>query len=399
MFQIPDYVNAILEKLNASGFEAYLAGGCVRDFLMGKTPADFDITTSAEPNETKECFSDYTIIETGIKHGTVTVVTKGGNVEITTYRIDGEYKDSRHPEKVTFSKNLKDDLKRRDFTVNAMAYNFKDGLVDLYRGREHIDKKIICCVGEADKRFSEDSLRILRGLRFASVLNFKIEEKTSESIIKNREMLCNISVERIFVELKKLICGDNVSRILIKYRSVIEIVIPDFKNISKEQYELLSLGLNKCEKDVNLRLTLFLSAFEAEKAAAVLRELKSDSKTVSFVKNTLNALPYEIKAEKAEIKRFLKENSYEIFKAVIKIKNITENKETEKISSMAEEIIKNNECFSLKQMKVDGRDLINNFGLSGSVIGETLEKLLEDVIDGKVKNEKSELISRILEKI
>jgi len=386
MFLIPEYVNSIIERLNANGFEAYLAGGCVRDFLMGKIPADYDIATSATPYETKECFFDYPVIETGLIHGTVTVVTRGGNIEITTYRIDGDYKDNRHPEKVEFSKNIKEDLKRRDFTVNAMAYNKKDGLVDLFFGQKHIKEKIIACVGNPDERFKEDALRILRGMRFASVLGFKIEEKTALSIIKNKALLKNISSERIFTEFKKLICGKNASEILYTYREVIGVFIPDFEKISNS----IISNIQKCEDA--LRLAFILSFLKPDEATAILKKLKADNKTVSFVRNVLKALSIELREDKSGIKSFLKENSLEVLMAVIKIKNITENKKIQNLYRIIEEITENKECYSLAQLDLDGNDLMNNLGLSGNAIGAALNKALNGVIDGDVSNKKGELL-------
>ena len=195
----------VVTELQAAGFEAYIVGGCVRDRLMGIKPHDFDITTEAFPAETSESFHDCDIILTGLKHGTVTVVYEGENIEITTFRTDGEYLDNRHPENVTFVRNISEDLSRRDFTVNAMAYNPDEGLIDLFDGEKDIEHKIIRCVGDADTRFNEDGLRILRAMRFASVLEFEVEEKTADSVIRNRDLLKNISVERIYAELTKLI--------------------------------------------------------------------------------------------------------------------------------------------------------------------------------------------------
>lgn len=392
MFEIPESVNFVIKNLNKNGYEAYLAGGCVRDFLMNKKPADYDIATSAEPFEVKKCFSECKLIETGIKHGTVTVVVSGFSIEITTYRIDGEYKDGRHPDAVSFSKNLADDLKRRDFTVNAMAYHPKTGLVDLYMGKEHINKKIISAVGEADKRFNEDALRILRALRFASVFGFSIERKTGESIIKNRELLLKISAERVFAELKKLLSGENAERIVLEYRSVFELIIPDFKNLSDDCYSNMAYKLSHTDSDILLRLCVFFSPLDAKKAEYALKSLKADNKTIAFVKKTLNGLEYDFKENKPSVKRFLRDNSEEILNAVIKIRSIAENNKMRKIKDISHEILKNNECFNLSALAVNGRDLSEHFSISGKKVGETLGFLLELVTDEKVRNDKNELL-------
>ena len=206
-FNLPEFVKKALIRTNEAGEEAFIVGGCVRDILMGKTPHDWDITTSAKPEKTKEIFSSFKTVDTGLKHGTVLVLIDGEPLEITTYRIDGEYTDCRHPDSVSFTSDIENDLSRRDFTVNAMAYNDEKGLVDLFGGEDDIRNKIIRCVGDADKRFNEDALRIMRALRFSSTLGFTIESETKKAILKNRELLNNVAKERISTELLKLLCG------------------------------------------------------------------------------------------------------------------------------------------------------------------------------------------------
>ena len=204
---IPQFVRTALDRLNECGYEGYIVGGCVRDSLLGKKPHDYDVCTNCTPDKMLEVFANFRTIETGLKHGTLTVLIEGEPVEITCYRSDGEYIGHRKPAKVTFESSLEEDLKRRDFTVNAMAYSPKEGLIDLYGGQGDLEKGIIKCVGEPEKRFDEDALRILRGLRFSSCLGFEIEEKTSKAILEQRELLKSISAERIASELKKLLCG------------------------------------------------------------------------------------------------------------------------------------------------------------------------------------------------
>lgn len=396
---MPKHIKEILDTLNANGYSAYLVGGCVRDFLMGKIPMDYDIATSALPEDTRRCFRKYPVIETGIKHGTVTVVTEFGNVEITTYRVDGEYSDKRHPETVTFSGNIAEDLKRRDFTINAMAYNEKDGLIDLFSGKQHIKEKTICCVGDAHKRFNEDALRILRALRFASVLGFKIEKNTKESIIKNKVLLKNISVERIFVELKKLLCGENATEILMEFRCVFEEFIENLSSVENEKYSFIVKSLKRLGNDINLRLSLFLSMFHKENAGLALKKLKADNKTILFVKTVIDGLKYNFENTKISVKSFLKIYSPEIFDAVISLKTVMENKNFCELIEIKNSVVENNECYSVKQLKITGKDLTDNFGISGAEIKETLEFLVDCVICNKVKNEKNSLISYLKEKI
>ena len=220
----PKEVNTIIQKLNNSGFEAFIVGGCVRDCIMGNAPHDWDICTSAKPDQTQACFCDYKTIDVGKKHGTIGVVMHGGIYEITTYRVDGEYEDNRHPQSVEFTSNINDDLSRRDFTVNAMAYNEKDGFVDSFGGREDIANKLIKCVGNPTDRFNEDSLRILRGLRFASRFDFEIEANTAKAIHDCKSLLHNVANERIREELIGILCGKSAEKILNDYRDVI---LPD----------------------------------------------------------------------------------------------------------------------------------------------------------------------------
>ena len=226
---MPKNVDTAINLLQSAGFEAYAVGGCVRDSLLGKTPNDWDITTSAKPENMKSVFADFHCIDTGIKHGTVTVVIDGEPLEITTFRLDGEYEDNRHPKSVTFTSNLGADLGRRDFTVNAMAYSNKPGTVDLFGGQNDLKNKIIRCVGDPDRRFNEDALRILRALRFASALDFEIEEKTAQSLLKNCALLGNISEERIAKELLKLVCGKGAKRILTDLAPVLFELLPELK--------------------------------------------------------------------------------------------------------------------------------------------------------------------------
>ncbi|MBR5773515.1 MAG: HDIG domain-containing protein, partial [Clostridia bacterium] len=264
---LPACIQYVISTLNDNGYESFIVGGCVRDYLMGKTPHDYDVTTSATPEQVKTCFNNNKVIETGIKHGTVTVLVDGESVEITTYRIDGEYKDNRHPELVTFSKTIDEDLRRRDFTVNAIAYNPEKGFVDLFNGIQDIKNGVISCVGNPDERFNEDGLRILRALRFTSVLDFEISKETSDSIHRNKMLILNVSPERIWTEFKKLLCGKNVRRVLLEYSDVIGVFIPEIlDSVGFEQnnpyhcYDVLTHTAHAVENapdDVVIRLAAF----------------------------------------------------------------------------------------------------------------------------------------------
>ena len=225
--KLPKAVEIAINKLKGAGHEAYIVGGCVRDALRGEEPHDYDMTTSALPEETKAIFSEYRIIETGMKHGTVTALIDSEPLEITTFRVDGAYTDHRRPEEVTFTRSLREDVARRDFTVNAMAYSPDTGVMDFWGGREDLEKGVIRAVGEPDRRFNEDALRIMRAMRFASVLDFEIDGATSDSMIRNRGLLRNISAERINAELSKLLLGDGCERILTDYAVILTEIIPE----------------------------------------------------------------------------------------------------------------------------------------------------------------------------
>ncbi|MDE5965013.1 MAG: hypothetical protein K2G65_06360, partial [Eubacterium sp.] len=268
---LSDSSKKLINLISNAGYEAYAVGGCVRDFLMQRPCDDIDITTSAKPDELEKILSDSNIkfIETGIKHGTVTAVMEDGSVfEVTTYRTEGMYSDSRHPETVTFVSDINKDLARRDFTINAIAYNDKMGFADPYNGMADIDLKIICAVGDADKRFKEDALRIMRAIRFASVLNFDIEEKTKKALFDNKELLKNISAERVYTELSKLLMGENVYNVLVEYRDIIAVVVPELEPIfNVEQntkwhiYDVwhhTAKSVEQAPKDLTLRYTMLL---------------------------------------------------------------------------------------------------------------------------------------------
>lgn len=434
---IPDYCKRIMAVLSENGFEAFLVGGCVRDSLMGFIPHDYDITTNATPDEMLRIFSGFRVIETGPKHGTITVVIDGNNVEITTYRIDGEYDDNRHPKEVSFTRSLSEDLKRRDFTVNALAFNEEQGLVDLFGGKEDLDNKLIRCVGEPDKRFNEDGLRILRAMRFASVLRFNIQEETAKSIHKNKDLLKNISAERIFAELKKLLCGKNVEEILLLYKDVIAMFIPEIKpcfdfdqNTKYHCYDVYthivkSVSAVECEE--NLRISCFFhdigkpqvyftdengtghfyghNKTSAKITENVLKRLKCDNETLKFVLQSVKYHDTEIVPTERAVKRFINKTSPSFLRSLLKIKRADaaahapkyRNREEyiNNILSVLSKIEEEKQCFSLKNLAINGNDLIELGYKPNEKMGEMLNNLLLAVIDGEVKNEKEELIKFI----
>lgn len=436
--QIPTQVKQILNALEANGFEAYIVGGCVRDSVLGKIPDDWDITTNALPFQTIKCFKTYKIVETGLKHGTVTIIIDHKPFEVTTFRIDGKYSDNRRPDNVAFTRDLKEDLSRRDFTINAMAYSSKEGLIDFFGGKNDIQNKIINCVGNPDLRFGEDALRIMRAIRFASVLDFQIENNTSISIHNNKFLLKNIAYERISTELNKLLLGDGVKRILINYVDVISEFIPEIKPmIGFEQnnpHHYLDVwqhsveSIVQCKKELICRLTMLFHdigkplcysedsqgighfyghpKYSAKIAEATLKKLRYDNFTIAKVKDLILYHDCDIKPKRKQLKRLLNKLGKETVKQLFEVK-IADTKahantcfsrieDVENSKLVLEQILEQNQCFSLKDLAVKGNDLIAIGVPKGKQIGIILNKLVDMVIDEKVPNDKNKLLDEAL---
>ena len=383
---IPDYIKKALSILEQKGFKAYLVGGCVRDFLLGKQPYDFDITTNALPEQTLKCFEGYEIIKNGMKHGTVTPIIEKKAVEITTFRTESGYSDNRHPDKVEFSAELREDLSRRDFTVNAMAYSEGEGVTDIFGGREDLKNKLLRCVGDPDKRFGEDSLRILRALRFASVLNFEIEAQTAKSIKKNIDLLKNVSAERIYGEFMKLLQGESASEILIKFSCLCRVLFGI--NLTSRQKAAL-----KKAKTADMRLAIIFIYSSPE----LLKPLKPDNKTYNRLCENINNYRLRLTNKNLGIERqelFLFNNSldYESAQRMIELKRLMGSEvDTEVFRRNLEYSKSNNHPIKISELALNGNDL-KAFGIKGRRIRQTQEKLLKAVIRGEVKNEKKELI-------
>ncbi len=384
MYILPEYVRNIIKRLEENGHEAYIVGGSVRDLLLGITPHDYDITTSCKPDEVCALFEK--TVQTGIKHGTVTVVTDCGNVEVTTYRLDGEYINHRSPEEVSFVSRLECDLARRDFTINAMAYNEKDGLVDLFGGRDDLQNKVIRAVGDADSRFKEDALRILRAVRFAARLGFEIKKSTLDGIYKNIYLLKDISAERIFSELIQILATDSPEQIAI---------ICDgggLKHLNIEKIDTPAL-LGRLDNSVNLRFYAFCKLCGAD-CEQLCRLLKTDNALKKYCSNLEYASGISKNPTKTDIKLMLRKlsvqqvNDYLNF---IKVFYLTDIKQSEKL---LEEIIGNNEAYLIKHLVVDGSYLLR-LGYRESTIGEILEGLLNVVIHDNGLNTKEKLTELI----
>ena len=431
---LPMPVARALSVLKACGYEAYIVGGCVRDSLIGRIPNDWDITTNATPEQMKACFTDFRVIETGIQHGTLTVIVEGMQLEITTYRNDGEYLDNRHPVQVTFSRHIEDDLSRRDFTVNAMAYHPQKGFVDLFGGHTDLQERIIRCVGDANTRFEEDGLRILRAIRFASVLDFDIAEDTAKAVHACKNLLLGIAAERIREEFCKLICGPGAVRILREYIDVVAVFLPEldrcvgFEQNTKyhcyDVFEHTLHALELCENDdLITRLGILLhdigkplcytedeqgGHFKGHAPAGVeltreiLSRLRFDNETIRRMELLVEWHDIPLSAEKKRVKRLMQRIKDEDILRLLEIKRcdrlahapdfVELPPDLARIPSVVEEIRAEDACLSLRTLAVDGSDLMALGVPEGKKIGEMLHVLLDAVIDEKLPNQKEALL-------
>lgn len=436
MIKLPSQVNKALALLEEAGFEAYAVGGCIRDSLMGEIPLDYDVTTSALPRATERVFSSYKVIETGIKHGTVTVIIDSVPIEITTYRVEGQYFDRRHPGSVCFTKSLREDVARRDFTMNAVAFAPDVGIVDYFGGKKDIEAGVIRCVGNPERRFKEDALRIMRALRFASVTGFEIEEKTLSAMEENKGLLQDISAERVRDELTKLLCGRHAEKCIVENADIIGEVIPEildmkgFRQCNPHHiHDVLThsaVAVGAIGATPTLRLaTLFHdigkpkcfsldsdsvghffghASISAELTEKIMSRLKFDNDTKQKVTELVRLHDLQIESSEKAVKRVLNKISPEMFFDLLQLKradNLAQSPEYrdrqryyDELESMAKEIIEKEECFSLRDLAVDGNDLITIGFPQGKEIGKVLAMLLEEVIEGKLSNDREELIKK-----
>lgn len=439
----------ILKKLESAGFRAYIVGGCVRDMIMGREISDFDITTDALPEQIVKTFADERVIPTGIKHGTVTVMYCNEPFEITTFRIDGEYSDSRRPDNVEFTTSLREDCARRDFTMNALAMDCNGDIYDYFGGMDDAKNHIIRCVGDPEQRFTEDALRILRAIRFASVLGFEIEQSTAESALQLRQRLDFISAERIRTELVKLICGENCVEVMLKYHEIIEQIIPELgKCFNFSQYSpyhkydvyghiIRAVGNAPSDNEL-LRIALLFhdigkpdtfrldkngrghfkghAGASAEIALKIMKRLKFDNKTIDTA-CTLIAMhgdKFDFGGDDrenmpvSEIKHIISKIGAENFFLLLELKKadnsakndfvLDENNIIDKIAETAHRLVAENCCMSLTQLAVNGNDL-KSIGFRGREIGECLNGLLDKVMDGELENIHGELLNSAREMI
>lgn len=435
--EVPEPVSYIIQELEKCGYEAYMVGGCVRDSVLGRKPHDYDICTSATPDEILKAFPNEEIILTGLQHGTVTILINKEPFEITTYRIDGDYSDNRRPDNLTFTKNLVEDLRRRDFTINAMAYNPKTGLIDSFNGMEDIKYKKIRCVGSAEDRFNEDALRILRAIRFATQLGFAEDPETSYEIHKQYKRLQNISIERINSEFCKIVSSDEFCVELVLYPDVFSLFIPELKDMIGFQqnnpyhaYDVFNHTIHAIEEcdseDLTVRLAVFFHDFgkphsyqdgedgirhfkghgkvSAEIADSIIKRLRFDNETRNNVVELVYYHDATFEVGKKYVKRWLNKIGEKQFRRLLEVRKADikgQNPDYEKsriekvnnIESILEEIIQEQECFSLKDLAVNGDDVKQTMNLKeGKNVGYWLNEILKRVIDGELKNNKDDLI-------
>ena len=403
---LPSKVKYIIDKIYENNYEAYIVGGCVRDTILGIEPNDYDITTNAMPKVIMEIFKEFRCIETGIEHGTVSVVIDEDIYEITTYRIEGEYKDHRRPENVDFTNKLDEDLKRRDFTINSMAYNEKEGLIDLFGGKVDLENKIIKTVGNPYDRFNEDGLRMIRAIRFSSKLDFKIESNTLLAIYDNAQIIKNISLERITDEFNKTILSNKPENIIYLFKTQ----LLNYLNISSEKdeqkiiqmYKKFAL-LSKFDKVLIKRLVALDYLIEELNinCKSFCKELVYSKKIIKNHDIILNLMKEtEIKAlNKVKVKKILNKIDKNLFEEYLDINRVIYEgeKNFDKIIDILKEIEENKECYRVKDLEVDGKDIMA-LGYKNKDIGQVLNYLLEEVISNPTLNKKDLLIKKIKEK-
>lgn len=437
MTEIPKYVGDVLSALEAAGHEAWCVGGCVRDTLLGRTPEDWDVTTDALPEETMALFGPHAF-PTGLRHGTVTVRSGHKSVEVTTYRVDGAYHDHRRPDEVTFTRSLEEDLRRRDFTVNAMALSLGGELRDPFGGQADLKAGVLRCVGEPDRRFDEDALRILRGLRFAAVLGFAIDPATAAGIHQNRELLRDIAAERIQAELFKLLCGEAAAEVLREYPDVVGVFWPevlpmvgfDQRNFHHcyDVWEHTLHAVAAVPGDPVLRCVMLLHdigkpncftvdekglghfyghpAISRDLADGMLRRLKCGNELRETIVRLVEWHDRNIPRTDKAIRKALRALGEQDLRRLILVKradNLAQaprfwdrQAEIDKAEEILDRLLAEDACFSLKQMAVKGKDL-TAMGLSGPAVGRTLNVLLERVVDGELPNEREALLEAVRE--
>ncbi len=437
---LPEKIDELLLRLEGAGFAAYIVGGFVRDSIMNIESHDFDVATSAAPKEVERVFSDCRVIETGIKHGTVTVLFGEYSVEVTTFRVESGYSDHRHPDSVSFSGRIEDDLSRRDFTMNGIAVNPRLGTVDPFGGRKDIEDGIIRCIGDPKERFSEDPLRILRAVRFSATLGFSIEEKTAAAVHEMKDELKSVSKERIFAELTRLLCGKHVRKAMMEFPEIFCGIVPYLElQINYDQhskyhnsvlYEHTARAVESAPADPALRLAMLFHdtgkpfrrtidendpeiwhyAAHADESTRIAEEILREYKCPNALRERVCAIvryhDIPVDLSKKAVKRALARYGFELYRDVMLAHTADDNAKADfvkpriqdelKAIEIAEQIERERPCFTLKDLAVSGRDLLK-FAEESPAIGKTLRALLDEVVEEKLPNEKQALLERAAE--
>lgn len=437
--QIVSPVLQVLNRLTEAGYEAFVVGGCVRDSLMSRPPHDWDVTTNAPPDEIQRILSGFAVIPTGLAHGTVTVLADGLPVEVTTYRVDGVYTDHRHPDRVCFTTSLQEDLARRDFTVNAMAYHPTAGLVDPFCGQQDLESRLIRCVGDPAKRLKEDALRIMRALRFASVLSFSVDASTAEALRQQAGQLSTVSAERLYHELLALLCGERAGDVLLAYPQVLAMVIPEITAMCGcpqrhpchcfDVYEHTAHSVAASPPDPLIRLTMLFhdagkpacrsqdesgcdhfyghAKQSAALAEARLMALKADRHTVDTVTRLVSLHDAIFPPTRPVVRRWLGRLGEKDFRRLLAVKRADleaqapsvrpkRRREWRQMAALLDEVCAGQLCFSRKQLAVNGRNLAQLGIPPGPAMGKILDRLLEDVVEERLSNEKDTLLQEAI---
>jgi len=418
---IPKDVKFLIDKIYENGYEAYIVGGCVRDSILNLIPNDYDITTNATPNKIIDIFKDYKIIDNGIKHGTVAIIINDNIYEITTYRIEGEYENNRRPKTVEFTSNIEEDLRRRDFTINAMAYNEKDGIIDIFNGIDDLNKRIVKTVGNPDERFEEDGLRMIRAIRFSSKLGYHIEKNTLDSIYKNAHIIKNISIERINEEFTKILLSDNPENIILLYKSEILKYLGIYSDLNGHDYKELEKNINilkSCNNNLLDRLIMleylvcnqklkqinydekYEYYYKYIKNMNIINNLRYSNKVISYCNDIMEYMIKDIeKIDNITMKRYLNHIGYEKLNKVLELKllhsKFINNKNSveffKQCINKLNQIENNKECYTIGSLDIDGK-ILKDLGYNGKEIGEKLSFLLDEVIKNPLFNKKDILI-------
>ena len=436
IFHIPENISALMLRLEAAGYPSVIVGGCVRDSLLGQTPHDWDLATAATPNEMKTVLSDFRLLETGIRHGTLTALCGDTPVEITTFRKDGSYGDSRHPDTVIFTRSLQDDLARRDFTVNAMAYSPRTGLTDLFGGQEDLKKQTLRCVGEPQRRFSEDALRIARAMRFSAVLGFTIEPKTAQAMLALRDRLQFVARERLAQELKRLLTGQDAARVLGEFAPIVAEIIAELSPCMTQQqhnphhfgtvWEHTLAALDHAKPELPVRLAVLLhdvakprcfsmdengvghfyghAAVSSKMAGEICRNLRLDNALRERVMCLVRYHDGPIIGNEKLLRRRLRQLGEEAFFQLLEVQKadtcgLAEPYPSQRLplleetEQLARKILAEGACFSMKQLAISGKDLIAAGVQPGPEMGRILKRLLEAVSEGEIDNNLDNLLN------